>query len=136
MTQWEAVRREARAARDASGIAGLAAAETLLDTAVEQAALLRVGVPNGNPLLCGAQAVLDRESGVIWFDQSVDPLLVRFYQAHELGHLHLHSIDMLVCDAAALDVEAAEEAAQTGARRVEGYSPAERREREANVFAR
>jgi hypothetical protein len=41
-----------------------------------------------------------------------------------------------VCDAAALDVEAAEEPAQTGVRRVEGYSPAERLEREANVFAR
>src|SRR5579864_8145993 len=136
MTLWDDVRRHARGARHKSGLNGLAAAEALLDAAVAQAGLIRVGVPNGYPLLYGAQAVLDRDQGVIWFDQSVGPLLARFYQAHELGHLYLHSDEVLVCDAAALDVEVAEEPAQTGVRRVEGYSPAERREREANVFAR
>jgi superfamily I DNA/RNA helicase/Zn-dependent peptidase ImmA (M78 family) len=108
----------------------------LLDRAVERAGLVRIGTPTDYPLLYGAQAVLDRDAGVIWFDNSVEPRLARFYQAHELGHLFLHSNDLLVCDAAALDVEAGEEQAQTGVRRVEGYSPAERREREANVFAR
>ena len=136
MTLWENIRRQARGARDRSGLHDLVAAETLLDTAAAQAELVRVGVPSSHPLLYGAQAVLDRDQGVIWYDQSVDPLLARFYQAHELGHLYLHSNEVLVCDAAALDVEAVEEPAQTGVRRVEGYSPAERREREANVFAR
>jgi DNA helicase-2/ATP-dependent DNA helicase PcrA len=136
MTLWEDVRRKARAARKDSRLEGLVVAEALLDRSVAQAGLVRVGVPNAHPLLYGAQAVLDRESGAIWFDESVDPSLARFYQAHELGHLYLHSNEVLACDAAALDVEAGEEAAQTGVRRVEGYSPAERREREANVFAR
>lgn len=136
MTLWEDIRRKARAARGPCGLEGLATAETLLDSAVAVAGLMRVGVPNGYPILYGAQAVLDREAGVIWFDQSVEPSLARFYQAHELGHFHLHGSDVLACDAAALDVDAGEEAPQTGLRRVEGYSPAERREREANVFAR
>ena len=138
MTLWDDLRRRARDARDefACRHDELETAEALLDRAVTEAGLVRAGVPNDHPLLYGAQAVLDRESGVIWFDQSVEPSLARFYQAHELGHLHLHSNDVLACDAAALDVETAEEPAQTGVRRVEGYSPAERREREANVFAR
>lgn len=138
MTQWADVRRRARAARDDSGCGGvsLEPADTLLDRAADQAGLVRVGVPSDHPLLYGAQAVLDRDAGVIWFDKSVEPQLVRFFQAHEIGHLYMHSNDVVVCDSAALDVEAGEEPAQTGVRRVEGYSPAERREREANVFAR
>src|SRR5262252_2890295 len=138
MTHWDDVRRRARAARaDGCGvIVDLQTAEALLDAAVEQAGLIRVGLPTGHPLLFGAQAVLDRDAGAIWFDSSVDPHLARFYQAHELGHLHLHPQEALACDAAALDVEAGEEPPQTGTGRVEGYSPAERREREANVFAR
>jgi superfamily I DNA/RNA helicase/Zn-dependent peptidase ImmA (M78 family) len=138
MTLWEDVRRRARAARNESTHHSLAleTAEGLLDRAFERAGLVRVGVPSDYPLLYGAQAVLDRDAGVIWFDRSVDLSVARFYQAHELGHLHLHSSDVLICDAAALGVETGEEPAQTGVRRVEGYSPAERREREANVFAR
>src|SRR6266567_3314037 len=116
MTLWEDVRRRARAARADSGgpELGLEAAEALLDRAAERTGLIRVGVPTGYPLLYGAQAVLDRDAGAIWFDNSVDPQVARFYQAHELGHLYLHSNEMLVCDAAALDVEAGEEPAQTG----------------------
>src|SRR2546422_530642 len=141
MTLWGDIRRRARGARVDLGCRDLdlETAEALLDRAVERVGLIRVGVPTDYPLLYGAQAVLDRDAGAIWFDKSVEPGLARFYQAHELGHLHLdhlHPNDVLVCDAAALDVEAGEEPAQTGVRRVEGYSPAERREREANVFAR
>ena len=95
-----------------------------------------MGVPTEYPLLYGAQAVLDREAASSGSTGRSTPALARFYQAHELGHLHLHSNDVLACDAASLDVEVGEEPPQTGARRVEGYSPAERREREANVFAR
>jgi superfamily I DNA/RNA helicase/Zn-dependent peptidase ImmA (M78 family) len=138
MTIWEDVRRRARAARADAGCCSidLEPAESLLERAAEKAGLVRVGVPADHPLLCGAQAVLDRDAGAIWFDQSVSPPIARFYQAHELGHLVLHSNGILVCDAAGLDLESGEEPAQTGVRRVEGYSPAERREREANVFAR
>src|SRR4051794_40792484 len=105
MTQWVDVRRSARAARAASGCGnlGLEPAEVLLDRAVERAGLVRIGVPMAYPLLYGAQAVLDRDAGVIWFDNSVAAQLARFYQAHELGHLYLHSNDVLVCDTAALD---------------------------------
>src|SRR5438045_3414929 len=115
MTLWDDLRRTARDARDelACRHDELETAEALLDRAVAQEGLVRAGVPNEYPLLYGAQAVLDRESGVIWFDQSVEPSLARFYQAHELGHLYLHSNDLLACDAAALDVETADEPAQT-----------------------
>jgi superfamily I DNA/RNA helicase/Zn-dependent peptidase ImmA (M78 family) len=138
MTLWDDVRRRARAVRVASGPQELRLepAEPLLDRATERVGLIRVGVPTDYPLLYGAQAVLDRDAGAIWFDNTVEAALARFYQAHELGHLHLHTDGMLACEAASLDVEVAEELPQTGARRVEGYSPAERREREANVFAR
>src|SRR5262245_17017776 len=100
MTLWDDVRRRARAARTDTGVCdqGLAPAEALLARAVERLGLVRVGVPAGYPLLCGAQAVLDRDAGAIWFDQAVEPPLARFYQAHELGHLYLHSNELLVCD--------------------------------------
>ncbi|HEY2593921.1 MAG TPA: UvrD-helicase domain-containing protein, partial [Chloroflexota bacterium] len=136
MTLWEDIRGQARAARADAGVRGLVAAERLLETAADRARLVMEGLPNGHPLLFGAEAVLDCDMGVIWFDRSVEARLARFYQAHELGHLYLHPTEVLACDAASLDVEAGEEEAQTGVRRVEGYSPAERGEREANVFAR
>ena len=71
----------------------------------------------------------------IWFNREVDPRLILFYQAHEYAHLWLHGdhADQVQHD---LDPLAGEEPLPIGVNHVEGYGPEERREREANVFAR
>ncbi|MCC6630137.1 MAG: UvrD-helicase domain-containing protein [Chloroflexi bacterium] len=137
MGHWDDLRRQARARRvavlaeaggDPSAVALLAAADRLTGYG-------RVGVPGGDPLLDGGQAVLDPDMEVIWFNRDVAPGLALFYQAHEYAHFWLHH-EHTACRAADLDPEAVEEPVQLGVQRVEGYGPEERREREANVFAR
>jgi DNA helicase II / ATP-dependent DNA helicase PcrA len=86
-------------------------------------------------LLYGGEAMLDLDWERIRFNADVDPRLAHFNQAHEYAHLWLHR-DSIRCRADDLDAEATEEAIPLGVERVEGYGPLERREREANVFAR
>ena len=71
---------------------------------------------------------------MIWFNREVEPRLALFYQAHEYAHLWLHhGGESREFD---LDPEATEEPLPVGVNLVEGYSPEELREREANVYAR
>lgn len=138
MADWEAVRALARARR-AEALGGaeggaLLAAEAVLARADALTGLARHGLPRGDALLAGAQAVLDPEAAIIWYDAWVEPRLAAVHQAHEYGHWWLHG-GARACAASDLTMEAGEPSAEVGARRVEGYSPRERREREATVFA-
>ncbi len=137
MGHWEDIRRRARAYRadalaqpgtDASAAALLTAAESLTE-------VRRLPVKNGDVLLDGGVAVLDREADTIWYDRDADPRLAAFYQAHEYGHFWLDA-GHAACNTTDIDAEEYEEPLPLGERRVEGYGPEERREREANVFAR
>ncbi|MFM7321408.1 MAG: UvrD-helicase domain-containing protein, partial [Armatimonadota bacterium] len=79
-----------------------------------------------DPLLAGAEGVLDREAATVWVRSDLDPSERRFVLAHELGHLMVHGAWRDHLD------EPAVEASSTF---LLGYSPAERRERDANGFA-
>ncbi len=147
MPDWTALRNRARQWHDRlrAGCppfdAPLPPADLLLAAAEAETGLARVGLSPGDPLLFGAQAVLDRDSECIWYAQEgVSPARQRFAQAHEFGHYREHGPDADAppgfCQAddapeAFLPVEQRAYSAQFAA----GYSPAERRETEANVFA-
>lgn len=137
MGHWEDIRRRARAYRvDALALAGGEASAAALLTAAENLTeVRRLPVKKGDVLLDGGVAVLDRDADAIWYDRDADPRLAVFYQAHEYGHLWLDA-GHAACNSADIDAEEYEEPLPIGERRVEGYGPDERREREANVFAR
>lgn len=137
MGHWEDVRRQARAQRAAvvAEAGGDPSAEALLAAADRLTGLERVGLPGGDPLLDGGEAALDLVMETIWLNRDVEPGPALFYQAHEYAHFWLHR-EHTACRESDLDPEAIEEPVPLGVQRVEGYGPEERREREANVFAR
>ena len=137
MSHWGDIRRQARTQRTAVLCEARddTPAESLLAAADCLTGFERIGLPAGDSLLDGGDAVLDLDMERIWFNCEVEPRLARFYQAHEYAHLWLHReyAGHLEFDH---DPEAIEEPLPVGVNRVEGYGPEELREREANVFAR
>lgn len=144
MPDWSALRRRAyeqhlrlRDRIDAPENA-LVHADLLLGAAEETTGFAIQSLPAGDPLLAGAQAFLDRDSEMIWFGLGGDlsPERQRFAQAHEFAHLWLHrdvELDEILPDDT--PVACTGSALTTAAQIEEGYSPRERREREANLFA-
>lgn len=114
---------------------GIATAAALLDGATRLTEIDRQAVPEDDPLLCGAEAILDPSVPAIFYKNTVSPKQAAFYQAHEFGH---HWLDSAAggCTGADLDELMPEERIPLGIQRVEGYGPRERRECQANVFAR
>jgi superfamily I DNA/RNA helicase/Zn-dependent peptidase ImmA (M78 family)/CRISPR/Cas system-associated exonuclease Cas4 (RecB family) len=113
-------------------------ADALLEAAEEATGYAIQSLAEGDPLLAGAQAFLDRDSEMIWYaaGDGLSPERQRFAQAHEFAHLWLHA-DFLTDHSLPDDTPAAYAgAAPSLASQIEeGYSPRERREREANLFA-
>lgn len=137
MDHWEYIRNQARAyhTRMCAAASGDVSAQALLRAAARITEVPFEPVHAGDPLLDGGEAELDREYGIIWFNADIEPQLARFFIAHEYAHLWLHGIGT-TCGRADVDAQMAEVPNRIGVQQVEGYSPEERREREANVFAR
>ncbi len=137
MNHWDDIRRKARAQHTivCAAANGNPSATTLLDAAAHITDIQSVPVPAGDSLLDGGEAVLDREVGIIWYNADLESELAAFYIAHEYAHFWLDG-EYATCTQSDIDAETSEECAPIGVQRVEGYSPEERREREANVFAR
>ena len=114
---------------------GQKTAAALLDGAAAITDIVRQSVPDDDPVLCGAEAILDPSVTAIFFKKSVSTQLAAFYQAHEFAH---HFLDNAAgaCWNSDIDVTMPEECVPLGIQRVEGYGPRERRECQANVFAR
>ncbi len=108
-------------------------AEGLLARAARVTGIRTKGYIREHPLLHGALARVERNT--ILFDNTVDRWLAFYHQAHEHAHILLGHGERC-CVAADIDGEAAEDKLPIGVHRVEGYSPHERLECEANVFAR
>ncbi len=92
-----------------------------------------------DPLLQGAEAVLDRGVEAIFYRGSADLPEAATLIAHELGHLFLHG-GLSWCHAGDLvgELEDVDGAEDIGApvHRLESYGARERQELQANVFAR
>ena len=124
--------KHAEACKHASG---KKSAAELLDGATEITGIERQAVPDDDPVLCRAEAIFDPSVPAIFFKESVPLEQAVFYQAHEFGHHFLDSATGTCC-ASDIDATMPEERIPLGIQRVEGYGPRERRECQANVFAR
>jgi len=110
-------------------------AAALLDGATVLTGIPRQAVTDDDPVLCGAEAILDPSTPAIFYKKGVPAEQAAFYQAHEFAHRFLDNASG-ACGAADIDETMPEERIPLGIQRVEGYGPRERRECQANVFAR
>ena len=94
-----------------------------------------VWLPAGDPALKGARALYDDQGGTICCEQEPDPATRALLVAHEIGHADLHA-GSAVCGGADIDPSRSTDAAPVGLQRVEDYGARERRELQANVYAR
>ena len=94
-----------------------------------------VWLPAGDPALKGARALYDDQGGTICCEQELDAATRALLVAHEIGHADLHA-GSAVCASADIDPSRSTEAAPVGLQRVEDYGARERRELQANVYAR
>ncbi|HEY3332949.1 MAG TPA: UvrD-helicase domain-containing protein [Capsulimonadaceae bacterium] len=124
--------------RESLGLAEntLVPTDQLLALADSHTGYARLVLPGDDPLLSGAQAVLDREAQLIWQSADQHAHTRAVDAAHEYGHLVLHK-GTCQCSAPADlgDTIDADGAPLTVRTRVDGYSARQRREYEANIFA-
>lgn len=106
-----------------------------VQAAVVHRELELVWLPRGDPALKGARALFDDQGGTICCEEEADPTVRAMLVAHELGHSELHA-GSASCSALDVDPSRSTEAAPVGLQRVEDYGARERRELQANVYAR
>jgi DNA helicase-2/ATP-dependent DNA helicase PcrA len=92
-------------------------------------------LPKGDPALKGGQAVFDDQSGTICCELADSEASQALLAAHEIGHSCIHS-GSSSCSASDIDPSQSIETAPVGLQKVEDYGAHERRELQANVFAR
>ena len=92
-------------------------------------------LPTADPALKGARALFDEQSGTICCEASGDAAARALLLAHEIGHVEIHA-GSAACRADDIDPSRSTEAAPVGLQRVEDYGARERRELQADVFAR
>ena len=107
----------------------------LVQAAVERRDLDLAWLPQGDPALKGARALYDDQGGTICCEEEGDPATRALLVAHELGHSELHA-GSVTCAGSDIDPSRSTEAAPVGLQRVEDYGARERRELQANVYAR
>ena len=89
----------------------------------------------GDPALKGSRALFDEQSGSVYCEAVDGPGERALLVAHEIGHARIHATSSL-CGVDDIDPSRSTEAAPVGLQRVEDYGARERRELQANVFAR
>ena len=135
MNHWSLIRQIARRRhQEIQALSADVTAAALVKAAEKHTGISLVPVPAEDPLLDGGEAALV-DGEFIFYNADVDPHIVPFLQAHEFAHFWLHD-QSACCVASDFDSEVYEEPLPIGIQRVEAYSPQERQEREANVFAR
>jgi superfamily I DNA/RNA helicase len=107
----------------------------LVDAAIKHLKLELTWLPTGDPALKGARAVFDDQSGTIFSEDVGNDSQRALVVAHEIGHECIHA-GSVACSAEDVDPSRSLEAAPVGLQRVEDYGAHERRELQANVFAR
>lgn len=132
--------RELARAKHAEGIAALVTnwrAIDLVKVLASKAGLELYGLDAKDALLNGALAVLARGDGAIYHIKNASEEDLAVLIGHELGHFHVHTSESgSTCSVHDVDVSTPTEASPVGVDRVAGYGAKERRELQANVFAR
>lgn len=133
---WSQIRNLARETRKqmlaANG--GDSSPAALLATIANETGIPAYGLPAKDPLLYKAQAILHNNR--VFFDKSLAEWQTFFNRMHEYAHHFLKHGSAILCGKDDFNPEASEDAIPLGEQRVEGYGPHERRELEANLFAR
>jgi superfamily I DNA/RNA helicase len=107
----------------------------LAEGAVDVLDLELVRLQPGDVALKGARALFDEQSGSILCEQTADAVEGALLVAHEIGHTQVHA-GSASCTERDIDPSRTTESAPVGLQRVEDYGARERRELQANVFAR
>jgi Zn-dependent peptidase ImmA (M78 family) len=107
----------------------------LVEAAVQHLDLELAWLRLGDPALKGARAVFDEHIGAICCGDEPDEAVRATLVAHEIGHASIHSVST-ECSAKDIDASRSTETVPVGLQRIEDYSGRERRELQANVFAR
>jgi superfamily I DNA/RNA helicase/Zn-dependent peptidase ImmA (M78 family) len=136
LPDWAAIRRIAQERRrEAAGPElKLERADSLVESALGVVGLWKAPAAHDDASLAGAQALLDRETLGIIYNADLPPETVAFNLAHELAHWWLHD-ESQPCHEPDIVEEPVAEPLPYGESYVSGYSPAQRRETEANIFA-
>ena len=108
---------------------------SLVDAAVKRFRLELTFVAPGDVVLKGARAVFDAQSGTICAEDAGSDADRALLVGHEIGHSVVHSRSTC-CSDQDVDPSRSTEFAPVGLQKVEDYGVRERRELEANVFAR
>jgi len=108
---------------------------SLIAAAISRLELEAVPLAPDNPTLKGARALLDWQTGTICYANDTDAGTSALVIAHEAGHFCVHHASCS-CESHDIDVTLPTEPARVGLQRVEDYGVRERRELQANVFAR
>lgn len=107
----------------------------LVEAAIRKLELELVWLEPGNAALKGAKALFDDQSGTVICEDTGEPGDRAQLVAHEIGHACIHT-SSASCVGRDIDPSRPTEAAPVGLQRVEDYGAHERRELQANVFAR
>jgi DNA helicase-2/ATP-dependent DNA helicase PcrA len=107
----------------------------LVQAAVARRHLELVWLPRGDPGLKSARALYDDQGGTICCEEEAESVARALLVAHELGHSELHA-GSATCAGSDIDPSRSTESAPVGLQRVEDYGARERRELQANVYAR
>ena len=136
MSVWLSIKAGARTARATAEreVGDGASLDAVLAAALASLKVEAEPIAASDPLLGGGEARLDCESfddPVVWYPADAPPERRRFLLAHELAHAALHT-GSFTCLPAMIDPAEGEDDVPV----TEAYSPRERRERQANVWAR
>ncbi|WP_207003664.1 ATP-dependent helicase [Trinickia mobilis] len=108
--------------------------KALINAAAKDLELEIIPLPSGHKQLKGAKGVLDPQSGDIYLEKGASFIEMAVVAAHEIGHACLH-VEHLFCNEDDM-AGASAQPSQAPSSKVGDYGPHERRELEANVFAR
>src|ERR1700722_16044205 len=108
---------------------------SLVEAATRELDIELIWLAPGSPTLKGCRALFDQQSGTVVCEVAIDPGERAQLAAHEIGHACIHT-GSSACSLDDIDPSRSTEAAPVGLQRVEDYGAHERRELQANVFAR
>ncbi|MGL6097817.1 MAG: ImmA/IrrE family metallo-endopeptidase, partial [Fimbriiglobus sp.] len=107
----------------------------LVQAAIEHLELEMYWLPRGDPALKGCYALFDQQSGGVYCEDGGTPSERALLVGHEIGHACVHA-GSSSCAGSDVDASRSTEASPVGVQRVQDYGVRERRELQANVFAR
>ncbi|MGA3080681.1 MAG: UvrD-helicase domain-containing protein [Terracidiphilus sp.] len=109
--------------------------DAMVQAAIQDLDLVMILLPQGDAGLKGARALFDEQSGTICCEITDSVAERATLIAHELGHVCIHS-GSTNCSGDDIDPSRSMEVAPVGLQRVDDYGARERRELQANIFAR